>query len=113
MTWKRLSSMQYQNRIYAEGSSKLRKPYTTRKKEQISRNCITILSRNRSQAAKKRYLFLSDFLGLEWTSDHERMLGESGSSFSLLDPAEVDRGIKNSRFGLKINIEVNTLMDSI
>ena len=27
---------------YAEGSSKLGKPYTTRKKEQISRNCFTI-----------------------------------------------------------------------
>ena len=69
------------------------------------------LSRNRSQAAKKRYLFLSDFLGLGWTSDHERMLAESGSSFSPLDPAGPDRGIKNSRFGLKINIEVNNLMD--
>ena len=71
------------------------------------------LSRNRSQAATKRYLFLSDFLGLEWTSDHERMLAESGSSFSPLDPSGPDRGIKNSRFGLKINIEVNTLMDCL
>ena len=71
------------------------------------------LSRNRSQAAKKRYLFLSDFLGMEWTYDHERMLAESGSSFSPLDPAGPDRGIKNSRFGLKINIEVNTLMDCL
>ena len=66
------------------------------------------LSRYGGQAAKKRYLFLSDLLGMEWTSDHERMLEESGSSFSLLDPAGPDRGIKNSRFGLKINIEVNT-----
>ena len=71
------------------------------------------LSRNRSHAAKKRYLYLSDFLGLKWTSDHERMLAESGSSFSPLDPAGPDRGIKNSRFGLKINIEVNTLMESL
>ena len=47
---------------------------------------------------------------MEWTSDHERMLEESGSSFSLLDPSGPDRGIKNSRFGLKINREVNTLM---
>jgi len=71
------------------------------------------LSRNRSQAAQKRYLFISDSLGMEWTSDHERMLEESGSSFSPLDPAGPDRGIKNSRFGLKINIEVNTLMDCL
>lgn len=67
------------------------------------------LARNVSQAAKKRYLFLSDYLGLEWTSDHERILSECGSGFSLLDPAGPDRGTKNSRFGLKINIEVKTL----
>jgi predicted transcriptional regulator of viral defense system len=71
------------------------------------------LSRNRSQAAMKRYLFLSDILGMEWTSDHQRMLEETGSSFSLLDPAGPDRGIKNSRSGLKINIEVNTLKDRL
>jgi hypothetical protein len=50
---------------------------------------------------------------MEWTSDHERMLKVSGSSFSPLDPAGPDRGSKNSRFGLKINIEVNTLMDCL
>ena len=71
------------------------------------------LSRNRSQAAMKRYLFLSDILGMEWTSDHQRMLEETGSSCSLLDPAGPDRGIKNSRSGLKINIEVNTLKDCL
>ena len=78
------------------------------------------LSRNRSQAAKKRYLFLSDLLGLEWTSDHERMLADCGSSFSPLDPAvsPLDPagpggGMKNARFGLKINVEVNTLMDGL
>jgi predicted transcriptional regulator of viral defense system len=70
------------------------------------------LSRIGSHAAKKRYLFISDSLGMEWTSDHERMLEESGSSFSPLDPAGPDRGMKNSRFGLKINIKVNTLTDS-
>jgi len=71
------------------------------------------LSRNQIQAVKKRYLFLSDSLGLEWTSEHERMLNESGSGFSLLDPSGPDRGSKNTRFGLKINIEVNTLMDCL
>ena len=71
------------------------------------------LARNGSHAAKKRYLLLSDFLGMKWTSEHERMLNDSGSSISLLDPTGPDQGNKNSRFGLKINIEVNTLMDSI
>ena len=71
------------------------------------------LARNGSHAAKKRYLFLSDLLGMEWTSEHERMRSESGSSISLLDPTGPDQGMKSSRYGLKINIEVNTLMDSI
>ncbi len=69
------------------------------------------LSRNGSHVAKKRYLFLSDSLGMGWTPDHERMLKESGSSISLLDPAGPIQGVKNSRFGLKINFEVDTLMD--
>ena len=39
------------------------------------------------------------------------MLRESGSTISLLDPAGPNHGVKNSRFGLKINIEADTLMD--
>jgi len=62
-------------------------------------------------AAKKRYLFLSDILELEWTSEHQRMLNDSGASISLLNPIGPEQGIKNSRFGLKINIEVNSLKD--
>jgi len=69
------------------------------------------LARNGSYAAIKRYLFLSDLLGMEWTSEHERMLEGSGSSISLLDPNGPDQGKKNSRFGLKINVELNSLMD--
>lgn len=69
------------------------------------------LSRNGSHAAKKRYLFLSDILELEWTSEHERMLNDSGASISLLNPIGPDQGVKNSRFGLKINIETNSLKD--
>ena len=66
-------------------------------------------ARNGSHAAKKRYLFLSDLLGMKWTSEHERMLKDCGSSISLLDPTGPDQGIKNSRFGLKINIEVTRM----
>ena len=71
------------------------------------------LARNGSNAAKKRYLFLSDLLGLEWTSEHERMRNDSGSSISLLDPTGPDKGVKNSKFGLKINIDVSPLKDFI
>lgn len=69
------------------------------------------LARNGSHAAKKRYIFLSDILGLDWTSEHERMLRYSGASFSLLDPTVPDQGVKNSRFGLKINRAQLTLKD--
>ena len=71
------------------------------------------LSRNGSHVAKKRYSFLSDFLNMKWTPDHERMLKESGSSISLLDPEGPDQGTRNSRFSLKINSEINTLTDSL
>ena len=52
------------------------------------------LARNGSHAAKKRYLFLSDILELEWTSDHQRLLDDSGASISLLNPIGPDQGIK-------------------
>ena len=71
------------------------------------------LSRNGSHAAKKRYLFLSDSLGMDWTPDHERMLRKSGASISLLDPEGPNQGVKNSRFGLKINIKADALMDRL
>ena len=67
------------------------------------------LARYGSQVAKKRYLFLSELLGLEWTADHERMLENCRSGFSLLDPAAPDQGIKNSRFGLKINVDIQSI----
>ncbi len=69
------------------------------------------LARNGSYAAKKRYLYLSHILELEWTSEHERMLNDSGASISLLNPIGPDQGIINSRFGLKINNEVNSLKE--
>ncbi|MEN8156634.1 MAG: type IV toxin-antitoxin system AbiEi family antitoxin [Bacteroidota bacterium] len=62
-------------------------------------------ARNRNKSAKKRFLFLSELLGLEWTTDHERMMQELGSGSSLLDPKAPDQGRKQSRFGLKINVD--------
>lgn len=71
------------------------------------------LAVNGSQVAKKRYLFLSDLLGLKWTADHERMLENSRSGFSLLDPAAPDQGRKRSRFGLKINVDAESIKKAI
>ncbi|MFO7934620.1 MAG: type IV toxin-antitoxin system AbiEi family antitoxin [Bacteroidales bacterium] len=62
-------------------------------------------ARNRNKSAKKRFLFLTDLMGLEWTAEHERMMEELGSGISLLDPAAPDQGKQRSKFGLKINVD--------
>jgi len=62
-------------------------------------------ARNRNKSAKKRFLFLTDLLGMEWTTEHERMMEELGSGISLLDPAAPDQGRKRTKFGLKINVD--------
>ncbi|MEN8203941.1 MAG: hypothetical protein ABFS28_15180, partial [Bacteroidota bacterium] len=71
------------------------------------------LARYGSQVAKKRYLFLSDLLGLEWTANHERMLENCRAGFCLLDPAAPDQGRKRSRFGLKINVDAQSIKNAI
>jgi predicted transcriptional regulator of viral defense system len=62
-------------------------------------------ARNMNKSAKKRFLFLTDLFGLEWTDEHERMMEELGKAISLLDPAAPDQGRIMSRFGLKINVD--------
>jgi len=66
---------------------------------------LYFLARNRSKSAKKRFLFLTDLLELEWTAEHERMMEELGSGISLLDPAAPDQGRKRTKFGLKMNVD--------
>ncbi len=62
-------------------------------------------ARNRNKSAKKRFLFLTDLLGLKWTADHERMMGELGSGISLLDPVAPEQGKNIGKFGLKMNVD--------
>lgn len=62
-------------------------------------------ARNMNKSAKKRFLFLTDLLGLDWTTEHERMMEELGPGISLLDPAAPDQGRKRKKFGLKINVD--------
>ncbi len=68
-------------------------------------------ARNMNKSAKKRFLFLTDLLGLEWTTEHERMMEELGTGISLLDPAAPDQGRKMRKFGLKINVDPITHKD--
>jgi predicted transcriptional regulator of viral defense system len=63
------------------------------------------LARNMNKSAKKRFLFLTDLLGLEWTAEHDRMMEEKGPGISLLDPAALDQGSKRRKYGLKINVD--------
>jgi predicted transcriptional regulator of viral defense system len=70
-------------------------------------------ARNRNKSAKKRFLFLTDLLDLEWTAEHERMEEELGSGISLLDPSAPDQGRKMSRFGLKINVDAIQIKEEV
>ncbi len=62
-------------------------------------------ARNMNKSAKKRFLFLTDLFGLEWTTEHDKMMEELGPGSSLLDPAVPDQGRKRKKFGLKINVD--------
>ena len=74
---------------------------------------LEYLSRNETEATKKRFLLLAELLGLTWTTQYDEMLKEIGPGFPVLDTTGPDHGRKNSRFGLKINIDVNTIKNSI
>ena len=86
--------------------------YETRRKINLD-TLISYLTQNESQVAIKRYLFICDLLDVEWTAHHESMLRNIGSGFSLLDTTGPDQGRKNSRFRLKINIDTESIRNSI
>ncbi|MFO7671327.1 MAG: hypothetical protein R6W31_16835 [Bacteroidales bacterium] len=70
-------------------------------------------ARNMKKSAKKRFLFLTELLGLQWTIEHERMMEELGSSISLLDPGVPDQGRKRIKFGLKINVDPIRIREAV
>lgn len=74
---------------------------------------LEYLSRNENKATKKRFLFLVELLGLTWTTHYDEMLKVIGPSFPVLDTTGPNQGRKDSRFGLKINIDVSTIKNSI
>ncbi|WP_197044004.1 type IV toxin-antitoxin system AbiEi family antitoxin [Aureispira sp. CCB-QB1] len=88
--------------------------YETRNKIKLER-LFDYLIQNESKAAIKRYLFLYDLIGLEWTAHHEGMLKlrNVGEGFPLLDTSASDEGRKNHRFGLKINVDTETIKNSL
>ena len=70
-------------------------------------------ARNMNLSAKRRFLFLTDLLGLKWVAGHDRMRRELGPGFSVLDPAIPDRGVKRSKFGLWINVDPNHIKKKV
>jgi len=86
--------------------------YETRDKVDLDK-LKSYLIQNESQVAIKRYLYLCDLLSVEWTADHESLVQKIGSSFSLLDTTGPDQGRKNSKFRLKINIDAESIRNSI
>ena len=86
--------------------------YETREKISLD-TLISYLTQNESQVAVSRYLFICDLAGIKWTVHHESMLQKIGTGFSLLDTTGPDQGRKNSRFRLKINIDTESIKNSI
>lgn len=70
-------------------------------------------SKNQSKSARKRFLYLTDLLEMEWTIEHERMMAELGTGLSILNPSAPDQGKINSKFGLKINVAPNHIKEQI
>ncbi len=86
--------------------------FETRHKVSLDK-LLGYLIQNGSLTAIKRYLYICDLVHVNWTSSHEGMLQKIGTGFSLLDTSAPDHGRKNSRFGLKINVDTETIKNSI
>ena len=86
--------------------------YETRGKVKLE-TLESYFKKNKSQVAVKRYLIICDLIHIEWTIHHERLLQTIGSTFSLFDTTGPDQGKKNSKFRLKINIDLDTIKKSI
>lgn len=70
-------------------------------------------SKNQSKSARKRFLFLTDLLEMEWTIEHDKMMAELGTGISILNPAAPDQGKTRSKFGLKINVAPHLIREKI
>ena len=86
--------------------------YETREKVNLEL-LIEYLIQNDSNAAIKRYLFLCDLLSINWTINHKSMMTKLVSNYSLLDTSAPNEGKYNSKFGLKINMDVLTINNAI
>lgn len=70
-------------------------------------------SKSGSHASKKRYLYISHLLDLDWSSGHKKMTSFIGSGYSLLDPAGPQKGKMLKRFKLRLNTNIETIVKQI
>ena len=68
---------------------------------------------NLNKSARKRFLFLTDLFGMEWTYEHDNMMDKIGSGTSLLDPSEPDQIKNRGKFGLKINGDPISIKENV
>lgn len=78
-----------------------------------SKKLFYYFAKNKNTSAIKRFLFLTDLLGLKWTTEHTILMDEIGSGTSLLDPSAPHHGKKESKFGLKINVDPTLIKKEI
>ena len=86
--------------------------YETRDKISLDK-LFSYLVQNGSRAAIKRYLFICYLLDIDWTSYHAGLMKKMGNSYPLFDPSAPGEGYKDSRFGLKINVDTDTIKNAI
>ncbi len=70
-------------------------------------------NRNESLAGIKRYLFICNLFDININTHYKENLKNISTSFSLLDTSLPNQGKKNTKFGLKINLDTNTIKNAI
>lgn len=70
-------------------------------------------NQNESHAGIKRYLFICNLFDIIINTHYIENLKNISTSFSLLDTSLPNQGKKNTKFGLKINLDTNTIKNAI
>lgn len=94
---------------FAGGIEEVAKALTLAAKRTNQDKLLFYFASNGNLAAIKRYLFITDLLGLEWTKGHDKLLSRKGNNISLLEPGKQKGGKTKTEFGLKINVDTEQL----
>ena len=78
-----------------------------------SRKLFHYFTRNGRESAKRRFLYLVEILGMRWTCYHDTMMNNLEPGISILEPSGPKRGRICSKFGLKINVDPDTILNRV